>query len=135
MKPASEFAIMSVINDWIFKLASVLPVKFIGLLYQMSPLTHVTVGMTNIPGPHEELNVLGSARLVEIIPVMGHPYDSTLGKPVLMSVGRMLKWLNDAYLLAYDFDRSDGNNDIGWRKTKNWPHCPSCQLRRVPVAF
>ena len=41
-----------------------------------------SLGTTNFPGPDAELDIMGNARLVEIIPAIGHP-RSSVGKLAL----------------------------------------------------
>ena len=77
--PASVFAPGPVITNWLAHLFMLLPARFGELLLS---LLHTTVGMTNIPGPDAELDVMGSAKLVEVIPAIGHPIG-TIGKLIL----------------------------------------------------
>ena len=82
--PASVFQTVPFINNWIVNLAILLPAKFVPIMFNF---LHTTVGMTNVPGPDAELDVMGSARLVEVIPAIGHPI-STTGKIVnILNIG------------------------------------------------
>ena len=52
------------------------------LLDFMLSLFRMTLGMSNVPGPDRELDVMGTAKLVEIIPAIGHYASSSIGKLV-----------------------------------------------------
>ena len=69
-----------------------LPVKIIELIYHHH---HVTLYMTSIPGPRTELNAMGCAKLVEVIPALGHLRNS-MGKTVFLSrhTKGSLMWLS-----------------------------------------
>ena len=63
-------------------LITLLPVKLIGLMYNRY---HVTLCITGVAGPRNELTLLGNAKLVEFIPVLGH-LRTSVGKMNLVII-------------------------------------------------
>ena len=59
---------------------SVLPVCILRLLYNKMMMT---LAMTSFPGPEEQLDIMGTAKLVDIIPSLGH-MPGNMGKQNLM---------------------------------------------------
>lgn len=81
---------------WMGILITLLPLKLMGLMYKQF---HVTLCMTSVAGPRIELDLLGSAKLVELISVLGH-LRTSVGK-IACAMIALLGGLTFVSIIAY----------------------------------
>ena len=69
VKPVDELDAIPIIFNWFSLIATLVPVWALRLVYDRAMMT---VGMTSLPGPVEEVELFDNVRLVDLIPALGH---------------------------------------------------------------